>query len=115
MTAASDYSDTPDADEAGPVSQRVVAKVAAATDTDPLELDPLYRSIDPDALDRLFGSDAGVPRETEGSVQFSTSGCEVIVRADGAVEVTPQEEEESDAIAPGREADPSPSVPESPD
>lgn len=113
MTAASDYSDTLDADEDDPVSQRVVAKVAAATDSDPLELDPLYQSIDPDALDRLFGGDADVPRETEGFVQFSVSGCEVVVRADGSVGVT--ESEESAALAPGREADPSPGVPESPD
>lgn len=113
MTAAPEYSDTPHPDEAGPVSQRVVAKVAAATDTDPLELDPLYRSIDPDALDSLFSGDTAVPRETEGFVQFSTSGCEVVVRADGAVEVTP--EAESEALAPGREPSTSPAVPESPD
>ena len=113
MTAAPDYADTLDADETDPVSQRVVAKVAAVSDTDPLELDPLYRTVDPDALDSLFGGDGCVTRESEGFVQFSMSGCEVVVRADGAVEVT--RNEASEARAQGRDPSPSPGVPESTD
>ena len=38
------------------VSMEVVTCVANATGTDPLELPPLYESIDPEALDRFVES-----------------------------------------------------------
>ncbi|KOX92416.1 hypothetical protein AMS69_13700 [Haloarcula rubripromontorii] len=37
-------------------SEAVVAAVAAACNRDPLEMDPLYESIDPDALNAVFRS-----------------------------------------------------------
>lgn len=73
-----------------PVSQRVVEKVAEATNTAPTDLEPLFGRIDPDALDRLFsdGSDSTV--RAQGKVTFPLSGCEVTVRADGSVAVERQ-------------------------
>lgn len=38
---------------------RVVRAVAEATDTDPLDLPPLYESVDPGALDALSASEGG--------------------------------------------------------
>jgi hypothetical protein len=40
-------------------SEQVVDAVAACADTDPLDLPPLYESIDTDALDALFRSNGG--------------------------------------------------------
>lgn len=64
-----------------PASARVVEALALATGTDPLEIEPLYRSVDPDALDALFRTgDAGW-------VRFTHHGHEVTVHADGHVAV----------------------------
>lgn len=62
--------------------------VAEAVDVDPLALDPpLYEAIDPDALDRLFSE-----RDTEGQVEFVMAGCQISVRTDDVVVVTPPPE-----------------------
>lgn len=72
--------------------------VAEAVDVDPLALDPpLYEAIDPDALDRLFGE-----RDTEGHVEFVMAGCQIRVRADGVVVVTPPPEAASAEGRPAR-------------
>lgn len=70
------------------VSETVITAVATAIDADPLEMDPLYDSIDPDALDRLCGPSTASPTL---QLQFSLAGCEVEVRGDGTVTVTPPE------------------------
>lgn len=68
------------------VSETVITAVAAVTDADPLEMEPLYETIDPDALDRLCRpSDASPTLQ----LQFSLAGCRVEVRGDGTVTVTP--------------------------
>lgn len=68
------------------VSETVITAVATAIDADPLEMEPLYESIDPDALDRLCQpSNASSTLQ----LQFSVAGCEVAVRGDGTVTVTP--------------------------
>ena len=64
-------------------SLRVVDALAEATDTDPLELEPLYNVVDPEALDRLFRADADIPA----SVRFEYEGHTVEVRSDGTVVV----------------------------
>ncbi|ARS89169.1 HalOD1 output domain-containing protein [Natrarchaeobaculum aegyptiacum] len=64
-------------------SLRVVDAIAAVTDTDPLELEPLYSVVDPEALDRLFQSDAGLV----GCVEFEYESHIVAVRSDGTVSV----------------------------
>lgn len=55
------------------VSTAVVEAVAAVTDTSPMELEPLAESIDPDALDRLFG-DSG----RRLTVEFAYAGCAIV-------------------------------------
>ncbi|MEY7849186.1 HalOD1 output domain-containing protein [Natrarchaeobius sp. A-rgal3] len=64
-------------------SLRVVDALASATDTDPLDLEPLYDVVDPEALDQLFRDDVDV----SGRVQFSYDGHAVEVGSDGTVTV----------------------------
>jgi len=61
------------------VSAVVVRAVAAFTGQDPLSMEPLYRSIDPDALDALFEP----PSPEAGAVEFSFCGLRVQVTASG--------------------------------
>jgi hypothetical protein len=64
------------------VSSTVVEAVAAATETDPLALDPpLYRVVDGEALDALARCDGGV------TIRFEYVGHSVVVRPDGTVVV----------------------------
>ena len=65
------------------ISLRVVEALATATDTAPNELDPLYNTIDPEALDRLFRPDSG----DEIRVTFEYAGSDVEIRGDGTVVV----------------------------
>ncbi|MFP9192183.1 HalOD1 output domain-containing protein [Natronosalvus vescus] len=64
----------------------VVAEIAAATGTDPLELPPLSSAIDPDALNALFASR---PITTVQRVTFQYAGYEVVVDGDGDVRLDP--------------------------
>ncbi|MFW5911103.1 MAG: HalOD1 output domain-containing protein [Halolamina sp.] len=65
----------------GTVSERVIRRVAAANDADPLALPPLYDTIDPDALDDLVEGMAA------GTVAFSYADCAVTVSDDGSITV----------------------------
>lgn len=70
---------TPDSEE---TSQRIVDVLAAATDSDPLSMNPtLYDVIDPDALDRLLDTDQQV------EVRFAYGSHTVVVDSDGTVSV----------------------------
>lgn len=60
----------------------VVETVAAATDRDPVDLPPLYESVDPDALDACVASMAS------GTVTFSYAGYAVTVDDEGSVDLT---------------------------
>lgn len=74
--------------ESAPVSQRVTHAVAETTNTDPLELDPLFNTIDPESINTLFKpTNTGSQRAT-GSVAFEYAGCDVTVFADGTVDAT---------------------------
>jgi len=77
-------SETPEA----PLSRKVVSAVSETRDTDELELEPLYRVIDPEALDSLFAgrkTDSGPGR---GTVSFRYSGFEVtVVETGGATRI----------------------------
>lgn len=71
------------------LTETIVIAVADATGVDPLDLDPLYDSIDPDAIDRAFESTGeGAPATTD-QLAFDYAGCEVTVRADRSVVVAP--------------------------
>lgn len=72
----------------GDVSETVIAAVAEATDTDPLDLEPLYTVVDPDALNGLVRQSVGSPSSSV-EINFSMAGCDVTVHGDGEVIVTP--------------------------
>lgn len=62
------------------VTERVVQSVAASTDTDPLDLPPLYDTIDPDAL-------AVSIHTLNVTMHFQYADQFVTVRSDGTVDV----------------------------
>ena len=68
-----------------PISQKVIEAIADATGVDPLELPPLYDSVDPDALDSLFSHEGAGGCIT--SLCFEIGDCEVLVRGSGEVVV----------------------------
>lgn len=72
------------------VSTTVVHALADAKEVDPLELDPLYETLDPDALDALFAPVEGSESGRHGKVSFTTNGYEVEVTSTGRVHLTPQ-------------------------
>ncbi|MFC7197386.1 HalOD1 output domain-containing protein [Halosimplex aquaticum] len=68
------------------VSVAVVERLAAANGCDTDALPPLFRSVDPDALERLVAGGSG-----DGGlslVSFSHAGYEVTVTGDGDVTVS---------------------------
>jgi len=69
-------------------SDVVVETVSAVTGTAPLDLEPLYSAVDPDALDSFFVSTASGTNRT-GLTTFAYRDCEVTVSADGVVLVDP--------------------------
>ena len=69
-------------------SQAVVTAVAEETDTDPMELDPLYNVIDSDALNTLLSSHEPGADGALLEVEFIYAGCEVRVASDGTAQAT---------------------------
>ncbi|NUB93822.1 hypothetical protein HT576_22880 [Haloterrigena sp. SYSU A121-1] len=69
------------------VSVAVVEAIAAATDQSPLEVEPLYHTIDPEALNMLFHN-VGSQSQARGRITFVHCGYEVTVEATGDVTVT---------------------------
>jgi hypothetical protein len=69
-------------------SQKVLERVAELEDAEPHELEePLFETVDPDALDQVFRTQPDGPRRAEGRIQFSYYGYEVVAYADGRVSV----------------------------
>lgn len=64
-------------------SESIVTAVADAKDVSPMDLPPLYSSIDPDALDSLVGSPDATRGEPEVSVTLTYDSYEVTVVGDG--------------------------------
>lgn len=64
-----------------PVSGRVVERVADSSDSDPLELPPLFERVEPDALEAFVRGTA------DGVVEFQYAGHAVTVDCRGEVEV----------------------------
>lgn len=73
-----------------PASVASVATLAELLDSDPVELPSLYQSIDPDALDALFG----VPEGTNGEihVSFTHDGHTISVSGSGVVTIASTDE-----------------------
>lgn len=78
------YRVTYDSVQATP-SFAVVTVVSNITGRDPMELDPLYESIDSDALDALCAADTSSGFQ----LTFRYNGCEITVGPDDVVEVMP--------------------------
>lgn len=72
------------------VSQSIVETVAETENVSPLDLPPLYGSIDPDALDRLFESPSAAA-ELRLEVEFLYNGYLVTVSEEGYVSIEPHE------------------------
>jgi hypothetical protein len=72
-------------------STAVIESVAIAADREPTAIEPLYETVDPDALDALIRS--GDPNLTDGdaSVTFALDGYQVTVQRGGTVAVRPDE------------------------
>ena len=62
-----------------PIVEQVVANVAQVSDTDALELPPLYDAVDPEALETL------VATLGHGEVSFDYAGYSVTVDSSGSV------------------------------
>ncbi|GKZ12334.1 HalOD1 output domain-containing protein [Haladaptatus sp. T7] len=71
--------------EGGPIAETVIDAIAEVTDSSSTEIEPLYESIDPDALEDLFGrhSEKRVPRR----VEFIHKGFAVVVERNGRVTI----------------------------
>ena len=71
-------------------SLAIVAVVAAAANSDPIELSPLHSAIDTGALDDLLSETATDDRKNF-RLSFSYEGFAVTAFSDGTIEVTPME------------------------
>ena len=68
-----------DRDTTEPCSQVVVNAVAEVLDRSPLDLEPLYHFLDPEALDDLVDRSVGTESVEETTVRFEFAGCRVAV------------------------------------
>lgn len=70
-------------------STAVVETVATAADRDPMELEPLYNTVDTDALDNLLRSGNSADGTT--TVSFTFEGHGVTAQREGSIIVRPIE------------------------
>lgn len=84
ITGEPAHTATFDATGAGQPSSTVIGALATVTDTDPLELEPLYHSIDVEALDRLFAHTTKKTGDDCLTVSFEVDGWHLVL-ADGEV------------------------------
>ncbi|WP_408960773.1 HalOD1 output domain-containing protein [Natrinema sp. 74] len=107
----SEISDTPLADRVGydpetetyhvqfawtgpePASYAVVQSLAAVTDTEPESMQPLYKTLEPNALDALFQPGSNDTPRPQGTVSFAHEGHDVTVHASGEIIIDVSEEE----------------------
>jgi len=68
-------------------SELLVTAVADIAAADPLDLDPLYETVDPDMIDDFVGS--GGTADVDGHVSFVYEGYAVRVYASGLLEIEP--------------------------
>lgn len=72
----------------GPLGTVIVKAVATVTGTPPTELDPLYDTIDPQALQRMYDTIDEFPDyDGDRSLTFAFGGCTVTVSWTGTVTV----------------------------
>lgn len=78
-----------DAESDDDLGYTVVTAAAAARGTDPVDLPPLYDSVDADALNALVDGAVDRPDAVNGRVSFSYAGYEVTVDFDGWIRLDP--------------------------
>lgn len=93
-----------DEDEPDTISRRVIEAVADETGTDPLELDPLYRVVDPDSLDEMFRGAPPAAGRGAYRIEFTFGGCRVTVTGDETVTVSSVGGETTTSVRDGRSA-----------
>lgn len=71
-------------------SLAIVAVVAAAAESDPIELPPLHSVIDTEVLNNLLSETANDDRKNA-SLSFSYEGFAVTAFSEGTIEVSPME------------------------
>lgn len=71
-----------------PPSTVIATAIAILQDAPPVELDPLYETVDPDALDAVLGDPYVDESESALRVTFTVSDCHVIAHSDGRITVT---------------------------
>ncbi|WP_435157024.1 HalOD1 output domain-containing protein [Haladaptatus sp. DFWS20] len=71
----------------------IVEQVAAQKDVAPTALDPLYDTINPDALAALFDTRTNDASREQVKVAFEYSGCRVTVTGMDTVQVTPLDDQ----------------------
>jgi len=82
-----------DWEDDGEPSRCVIETVAAATGTEPLDMEPLYDTVDPEYLDRVFEPRSGCS-PSDGRITFRFQGCDVSVDTDGWTVVSPPDSEQ---------------------
>lgn len=74
-----------DSDAVAP-STAVVSALAAISDTDPIEIEPLYAAVDPDVLDSIVSRQ---PPTGDVELAFPLHDHSVRVESTGCIEITP--------------------------
>lgn len=72
-------------------SSAVVHGVAAVTNQDPCAMEPLYRVINPDALDTIYGSCGPTFRPKDVTTEFSYHGYTVRISGGGEFSIVQNE------------------------
>ncbi|WP_312908265.1 HalOD1 output domain-containing protein [Natronosalvus caseinilyticus] len=71
----------------------VVRSVAAITGKTPVELDPLYTTIDPDALKQVLdNSRSDSTKQGSVSITFDFASCEITISCDGTMRIEPPDD-----------------------
>lgn len=70
-------------------STAIIEALAIATDCKPQELDPLYDSVDPDAVNTLVRSNASKSTDSISTISFTHAGHDVTIHSDGELVVRP--------------------------
>ncbi|WP_254862503.1 HalOD1 output domain-containing protein [Halovivax gelatinilyticus] len=75
---------------ADPAVTSIITAVSVATGRDPLELETLSKTIDPDALERLLDHwHRPNGKRSRAIITFEYEGCRITITGDGSVEVDP--------------------------
>jgi len=77
--------------EKTPASTAVIATLADVLDADPVELDPLHSTVDPEALDALVQVRNGANGDTH--ITFTHEGHEIRVHSYGVITITHPKDE----------------------